>query len=298
MGKKNQDFQINDDELFKDDDELQDKNDADDADNETNDNDNVELETIQLVYDGSVAKELKLPKELAEALKHTDSWKEMNRLMHAGLLWDKRQHEYGELKRQVETLNSLFQKAKEDDEALHQLRAHIEAAIGRPLTAKEKRELEDDVNVEDDLFDSPVVKKLQEEIQQLKKQQEELLLAEEIKRMEAEIKSLELKYDGKNGLPKFNRDEVLNFAVEKGIADLELAYKMVNFDRLTQSAKQKVKEEIKEREQKLKDATGIARGDTPETIKSEPKKYRSYSDLTNELLKEIKEKGIDLFTDE
>ena len=269
-----------------------------DNDDKPEDTGTPELEKIQLVYDGRVEKELELPKELAEALKQTDSWEEMNRLMHAGLLWNHRQHEYGELKRQIETLNSLFQQAREDDQALEQLKAHIEAAIGRPLTAKEQRQLEHDTDVEDDIFESPVVKKLQDEIQQLKKQQEELLLAEEQKLLEAEIKSLEAKYDGTNGLPKFDRDEVLNFAVEKGIADIELAYKLVNFDRLTESAKQKVKEDLKERERKLKDATSIEKDGTPATLEKEPRKYRSYSEITKDLMKEIKEQGIDLFTDE
>jgi len=42
------------------------------------------------------------------------------------------------------------------------------------------------------------------------------------------MKSLESKYDGKNGLPKFDRSSVLEFAKENLIGNLEVAYKQMN----------------------------------------------------------------------
>jgi len=40
-----------------------------------------------------------------------------------------------------------------------------------------------------------------------------------------ELARLEQKYDGKNGLPKFDRQKVVNFALERRLADPEVAYK-------------------------------------------------------------------------
>jgi hypothetical protein len=40
-----------------------------------------------------------------------------------------------------------------------------------------------------------------------------------------ELTRLEQKYDGKNGLPKFDRQKVVNFALDRRLADPEVAYK-------------------------------------------------------------------------
>jgi hypothetical protein len=40
-----------------------------------------------------------------------------------------------------------------------------------------------------------------------------------------ELSRLETKYDGKNGLPKFDRQKVVNFALDRRLADPEVAYK-------------------------------------------------------------------------
>lgn len=43
--------------------------------------------------------------------------------------------------------------------------------------------------------------------------------------VEQTLTRLEQKYDGKNGLPKFDRQKVVNFALERRLADPEVAYK-------------------------------------------------------------------------
>lgn len=40
-----------------------------------------------------------------------------------------------------------------------------------------------------------------------------------------ELARLEQKYDGKNGLPKFERNKVVKFAIDRNLADPEVAYK-------------------------------------------------------------------------
>jgi len=50
--------------------------------------------------------------------------------------------------------------------------------------------------------------------------------------LEKEIDKTETKYDGKDGRPKFNRKEVLKFAQENGIFNVDIAYKAKHFGAL------------------------------------------------------------------
>lgn len=62
-----------------------------------------------------------------------------------------------------------------------------------------------------------------------KEQQEaELRRMNEDIRVENTLTSLAEKYNGKDGRPKFNREKVLEYAINKQIADLEAAYEQLN----------------------------------------------------------------------
>lgn len=52
-------------------------------------------------------------------------------------------------------------------------------------------------------------------------------------RVDRELSTLESKYDGKDGRPKFDRTKVLHFAVDNGIAKAEIAYKALHDKELT-----------------------------------------------------------------
>lgn len=72
--------------------------------------------------------------------------------------------------------------------------------------------------------------------EQLKKMgfvsKEEIQQIESDRKLENELKSLEGKYDGRDGRPKFTRREVLEYARDKQIGDVESAYKLMNHDQL------------------------------------------------------------------
>lgn len=51
--------------------------------------------------------------------------------------------------------------------------------------------------------------------------------------LEREIDGLSREFDGKDGRPKFGRKKVLDFAYENGIANLRMAYKLLNESKLT-----------------------------------------------------------------
>lgn len=51
-------------------------------------------------------------------------------------------------------------------------------------------------------------------------------------KLDLELSRLENKLDGKDGLPKFKRQEVIDFAIERGISDPEVAYRTMHFDKI------------------------------------------------------------------
>jgi len=55
-------------------------------------------------------------------------------------------------------------------------------------------------------------------------QEAELKRRDEDSRVQAELTRLESTYDGKDGRPKFDRQEIIDFALDKQIGDLDAAY--------------------------------------------------------------------------
>lgn len=64
-------------------------------------------------------------------------------------------------------------------------------------------------------------------------QEAELRRRDEDARVERELDSLSTRYDGRDGRPKFDKTKVLEYAVENGIANAEVAYKAMNEKALT-----------------------------------------------------------------
>ncbi len=65
-----------------------------------------------------------------------------------------------------------------------------------------------------------------EEAEAARKQQEQdAALSQSLSRLEG-------KYDGKDGLPKFDRQQVVDFAIANGISDPEAAYRQMHFDKI------------------------------------------------------------------
>lgn len=51
-------------------------------------------------------------------------------------------------------------------------------------------------------------------------------------RLNLELSRLETQYNGKDGLPKFNRQQVVDYAIQNGITNPEVAYRQMNFDKI------------------------------------------------------------------
>lgn len=63
--------------------------------------------------------------------------------------------------------------------------------------------------------------------------QKELQQVEQDRQLKEEINSLKGKYSGKDGRPKFDPDQVIDFARERMIGDLEVAYQAMHQQQLT-----------------------------------------------------------------
>lgn len=225
--------------------------------------------------------------------------------------------ELGELRKVVKNWDSAIEAARTDDKAMVQLKQKLELALGRPLTAKEERDVDKGekpkilIDDEENSRLLSTIESLERKIAKLeqsqasyqqlfKKEKEDQLLKE----INAEADKLEKKYnglgkDGKpNGSPKFERTKVFSFASEKGIDDLEAAFKLMNFDKLTDFAKKELLAELKD-QQEIRRSGFVETGDQSAEIETnKPKRHKTYHSVGLAAQKFAKNEGLNLFKDE
>ncbi len=77
-----------------------------------------------------------------------------------------------------------------------------------------------------------------------------------------ELKSLEGKYDGSDGRPKFGRKEVLEYARDHQIGDVESAYKLMNYDQLLSHSAKHASDTNKPVKSETSDGSGSSQAGT------------------------------------
>lgn len=116
-----------------------------------------------------------------------------------------------------------FREVIESRKELEARLAQIEAKVSQPKTPEVPADPQREAVKQE-------FKKIADELGFVSK--EELSKQKEIEEADNNLKrtmeTLESKYDGKSGLPKFERTKVLQFAQENLIGNLELAYKSMN----------------------------------------------------------------------
>jgi len=80
--------------------------------------------------------------------------------------------------------------------------------------------------------------------------------------LQQQLTRLETEYSGKDGGPKFNRNEVIRFAVEKGIPDPEMAFKLMKEKELTDFRIQQALTKTKGVKSETSDGTGSTQSGT------------------------------------
>jgi len=223
-----------------------------------------------------------------------------------GLLYDKEaQKELGDLRSREATLNTLFESAKTDDGARKQLKGVIEGYIGRELTPTEKEEV--DTQVLDDPDEnsklSQVLSGLRTDMANLKdknvkleKQVSDSQLQSMEKQIRSELDTLESKYNGSDGNPKFVSDDVIEFANRNKLINYEHAYQLMNFDKLTEAGKKQALENAKDA-QKKREKAFVETESSPTEIKKD-EKFKNYQEIGKSVLDDLKGKGLSLTTDD
>lgn len=102
--------------------------------------------------------------------------------------------------------------------------------------------------------------------EQLKKMgfisQDEIKQMEEDRKLDSRLTSLESKYSGSDGKPKFSRIEVLEYARDHQIGDPEAAYKLMNHDALMDYAIKQATGKIKPVKSETSDGSGSSQAGT------------------------------------
>jgi len=225
---------------------------------------------------------------------------------------DEASKELGTLRSVIKNWDNAIEAAKNDDEAMKQLVGKIELAVGRSLTKTEKKDLnegekpkilmdEDENSNLHKVIDSQNkrIESLEKLLKDFKKSNEDKETQEEVKRLNEEAAKLEKTYSGDNGTPKFEKTKVFEFAAQNQITDIELAFKMMNYDKLTEAAKKSAIEEFKKQSDTRKQVF-TEKDDIPDNNLSisQKTKTKSYHQLGVNALKSAKEKGMNLFTTE
>lgn len=220
-------------------------------------------------------------------------------LMHKGIRLNKIDNEYAELKRQNTTWNNMLEGAKDDPEKLQQLVGMIEGYIGKPLTQSQRNDIMDDLN---DGNAPPVVNKvieeLKNEIKQLKtktSQYEQIQLGKEIE--VAHEKNSEY-YKGKDGYPVYDPKEVEEYLQKHPIytpdtvENYRLAYEMLHKEKIEEANKNLWINTEKNRKTTI-DKNRREHGDSLADVNKKEDNIagKSWDDLANDILSDMKSKG-------
>lgn len=122
--------------------------------------------------------------------------------------------------KEVPEVNRWAEKARKAEKELARMQAEVEAIKKSQLATAD-----------------PQTTAVKEQLRQMgfitrEEQEAELKRREEDSRVQSELSRLETTYDGKDGRPKFSRQEIIDFALEKQIGDLEAAYKAKHWESL------------------------------------------------------------------
>jgi hypothetical protein len=208
-----------------------------------------------------------------------------------GDLYDKKMHEIGEQK-------ELIKRAEQWDEIIASVSAgkvpldvvvgQLESITGKRLSRAEKKEIESGLEDEDPMT---IIKSFKTQIDDLKNQIQINALATQI---EGAGKQLANEFDGKNGYPKFDFDEVRKFAEQEGIyfrdinQQYRVAYLKLHEDKIKLAERKQLEAEITKKTRRNESAFA-ERGD-PGAAGGKPSyttKGKSYDQIVKETMSDL-----------
>lgn len=151
-------------------------------------------------------------------------------------------------------VNSTNKVLKEEREAL---RKELEEIKGRLDTFKAPQQPQSQQEIAQRQQEELVKRQLREmgfvDQSEVEKRLQQI---DEDRKLENRIQSLENKYSGKDGRPKFNRREILEYARDNQIGDIEAAYKLKNQDALIDYAIKQAQGKVKPVKSESSDGSG------------------------------------------
>lgn len=258
--------------------------------------DNLETKVV-LKYKGEVDKEFDLtnPEDIT-ALKRT---------AEKGRYWEKNEESFHKRLKDAESKAEI---ANNWDAYLNSIKSgnvpvddlyNTFDKMGIKLTKQQKQD------VSDDLFDGEENKhltKLEKEIEQLKGQISESKSQQLSKEIERTFKSLEKKYDGKDGLPKFDADEIADFVKRKNLymdsveETYENAYYLMNRQAIIDAERDRTADQRRKLEQERRrvsegDLGGVGKFQFTEPVNTK----KSYNQIAQDILADMHKQNMSIF---
>lgn len=156
--------------------------------------------------------------------------------------------------KEVPELNRMAEKARKAEKEAAQYKARL-----AELEKKAQEPALDDQSraVKEQLTKMGFITR-EEQAAELKRQSED-------NRVQQELSRLETTFDGKDGKPKFDRNEILDFALERQIGDLETAYKAKHWDTLVDWHIKQASSKTKGIKTEASDGSGSSEAGTTDT---------------------------------
>lgn len=247
----------------------------------------------QLIYQGEVIEEIDLPDDLPQ-----EERLKIKQLAEKGILYNKTMHELGEEKRRLaeekgklSQVQEVLEKAKNDENYRKtSFIPNLENELGFKITESQADDLLDDIS------QNPIVVALQKKIDDLEKSQKTDQERQMIREIESAHKVLEGKYNGKNGMPKYDREEVDKYIAENSFfmpdinQNYEEAYFLANKQKILDAKLKQADDFDKKRKEFLennKEPSDISDGGA----KPKEKTPKTYDELAESILEEAKSKG-------
>ena len=221
----------------------------------------VNVNTVELVYDGEVVDTLELPADIPEEVKT-----KIKQGMEKGLLYNKKMHDIAKNEKDAaewRKLQGLAVDVKLGKVDPAQIVEQFKE-IGIDLNKKEKKQVEDeDYDLMDDKVQSKIAE-LETKLKSFEQREQERKASELASEMDSAHSQYKGKYDGKNGWPKYDPKDIDKFIEENNFympdvrKNFEAAYFEMNKDAILKAEQEKA---MSLKSEKSNKSTFVERGD-------------------------------------
>lgn len=173
--------------------------------------------------------------------------------------------------------------------------------MGIKLTREEKKEMRDDVYLEED---NDMIKQLEAKVSGLENQIKKNSESQITSQIENTFKALSKRYDGNNGYPPFDAEEVQELVKKKNLYmdsiedTYENAYFILNREKILNAERENAQSKKKDLEQKRRSVSEDEPGNVGSFKFNEIDKKQSYNKLADAILSDMHKQGKSVFVED